>query len=112
MNPEVVVIVSIALAVSIFWIIQLVDLMSRRDDEFPGRFDKPTWAFILVVASAVGAVAFAVWKPARRCKPSLDTLLPEPEIAEPIECMECGKTIPSDTSKCPSCGWTYRADLR
>ena len=24
-------------------------------------------------------------------------------------CLSCGKPIPRDTDKCPSCGWTYKA---
>jgi len=30
----------------VFWIIQLINLMSRKDTEFPGGFDKPTWGFV------------------------------------------------------------------
>jgi hypothetical protein len=97
----------ITLAATIFWLVQLIDLMSRRDDEFPARFDKPTWAFILVVTSVLGAIAFAIAKPTKQPKLTLDTMLPEPKPVEPIICMECGNTIPSDRYKCPSCGWSY-----
>jgi hypothetical protein len=97
------------LIAQVFWIVQLIDLMSRKDNEFPGRFDKPTWVIILIFTNFLGAIAFLVSKPAKQVKPSIDTILPEPQPAEPTICADCGATIPSDSSKCPSCGWSYEA---
>jgi hypothetical protein len=79
----------------IFWIIQLIDLMSRRDNEFPGRLDKPTWVVILIFTNFLGAIAFLISKPVKEIKPSLDTILPEPQTVEPTVCADCGTTIPS-----------------
>ena len=45
-----------------FWLTQLVDLMWRHDEEFPGRFDKLIWGLVLVFGWIVGAIAFWFWK--------------------------------------------------
>jgi Phospholipase_D-nuclease N-terminal len=42
-----------------FCLWQFCDLMRRRDDEFPGRFDKPIWAAAILFANVLGA--FAYW---------------------------------------------------
>jgi hypothetical protein len=26
----------------------------------------------------------------------------------PVECLSCNSVLPAGTSKCPSCGWTYK----
>jgi hypothetical protein len=28
--------------------------------------------------------------------------------AEPIQCLDCGTTIPANKPSCPRCGWSYR----
>jgi hypothetical protein len=109
MSNEQKLLVIFAVIAQVFWIIQLIDLMSRKDTEFPGRFDKPTWVFVMVFTNLFGAIAFLISKPTKHTRPSLDTILPEPQAVEPTNCMECGETIPSDSSKCPSCGWSYEA---
>ena len=45
-----------------FWLVELISLMNMTDDQFPGRFDKPTWAVILVFTLVLGAFAFWIWK--------------------------------------------------
>lgn len=80
MTPEQKLAIVIALAVTIFWLTQLIDLMSHKDDEFPARFDNPTWAFILVVTNVLGAIVFAITKPTKQPKPTSDTVLPEPKL--------------------------------
>ena len=50
----------IAVAITVFWIEQLVDLMGRRDEEFPGRFDKLIWVAIIVFIPLVGAIAYSI----------------------------------------------------
>ena len=107
MTPEQILLLVLALIAEAFWIIQLIDLMSRKDNEFPGQLDKPAWVFILVVTNFIGAIAFLPSKPNKSKKPSLDTMLPEPKTMEPTKCIECGTTIPSNSPKCPSCGWSY-----
>ena len=47
----------------VFWLVQLLDLMRRRDDEFPGRFDKPLWVAIIILLPILGAAAYSIWKP-------------------------------------------------
>ena len=95
------------LIAQVFWIVQLIDLMSRKDNEFPGRLDKPTWVAILIFTNFLGAIAFLISKPVKAVRRSLDTILPEPQAFEPTTCADCGTTIPSDSSKCSSCGWSY-----
>ncbi len=36
------------------WSRDFLFLMSLRDDDFPGRFDKPVWAFVLIALGPVG----------------------------------------------------------
>ena len=58
MIPVQMLIIVLALIVEAFWVVQFIDLMSRKDDEFPGRFDKPAWVFALVITNVVGAIVF------------------------------------------------------
>lgn len=44
------------------WLWQLLDLMRRGDDEFPGRFDKPLWVAILIFLPILGVVVYGLWK--------------------------------------------------
>ena len=41
-----------------------------------------------------------------------EELPPEPQDEdkpdEPTTCMRCGQTIPSESSMCPVCGWTWK----
>jgi hypothetical protein len=53
------------------WIRQLTFLMSLRDEDFPGRFDKLVWAFLLVALAPIGYWAFRAYR---------DTHWPEPAI--------------------------------
>jgi len=39
------------------WIQEFTALMSEPDDAFPGRFDKPIWAILLVVVPPIGVLA-------------------------------------------------------
>jgi len=42
--------------------------------------------------------------------PSMDYDARESSIAaEPIQCLDCGATIPASQTSCPKCGWSYRA---
>ncbi len=40
-------------------------LMTRRDDEFPGRFDKLTWILLLTLAAPAGAWLYRSYRKAR-----------------------------------------------
>jgi predicted RNA-binding Zn-ribbon protein involved in translation (DUF1610 family) len=33
----------------------------------------------------------------------------EMEMAEPIECLSCGQSIPAGASACPACGWSWES---
>jgi hypothetical protein len=33
----------------------------------------------------------------------------EDDVSEPTECLECHKTIPAGSAKCPACGWSYNS---
>ena len=55
-------IIILAVVATIFWLVQLLSLMMMPDDAFPGRYDKPIWAAILLVLSVLGAFLFVVWK--------------------------------------------------
>jgi len=46
-----------------FWVTQILDLMHRRDDEFPGRSDKLIWALVIILLPGLGAFAYWLWKP-------------------------------------------------
>jgi hypothetical protein len=63
-----------ALAFLVFWVIQLLDLMRRRDDEFPGRFDKPIWAAMMIFLLGFGAFIYWLWKPRQSVVDSPDSL--------------------------------------
>ena len=52
----------IASVLFIFWLSQMIALMSMKDEEFPGRHDKILW-FIAVFGGFVGgALAFRLWR--------------------------------------------------
>ncbi len=52
--------------VLIFWATQFLDLMGRDDNDFPGRYDKPIWAAILVLTGVLGAVLYVIANPQRK----------------------------------------------
>ncbi len=52
----------IGIALLIFWIVELFDLMGKRDDEFPGRYDKVLWFIVIFFGFALGALIFVLWK--------------------------------------------------
>jgi uncharacterized membrane protein len=55
----------VLLAGIVFWLTQLIDVMQRRDDEFPGRYDKIIWALVIVLGNIFGAFAYWIAKPIR-----------------------------------------------
>jgi len=40
------------------WLRQFAFLMQLDDNAFPGRFDKPIWAFLMIVVPPVGLLTF------------------------------------------------------
>lgn len=43
---------------AITWVRDFAYLMTQPDAAFPGRYDKPIWAFLLIVLPPVGVLAF------------------------------------------------------
>ncbi|MGB0767597.1 MAG: hypothetical protein ACPGYV_07780 [Phycisphaeraceae bacterium] len=58
----------IGLFLFVFWIVELLSLMSMSDDAFPGRYDKAIWAAILIVLVFLGALLFWMWKQGRQAR--------------------------------------------
>ena len=52
----------VGFACLLLWAVSIVVLMDRRDDEFPGRFDKPIWAAIILLVPILGSIVFLIWK--------------------------------------------------
>lgn len=50
------------LALIIFWIYQLVDVISMDDKDFKGRNDKLIFFMVVFFGSIFGAIGFAFWK--------------------------------------------------
>lgn len=100
-------VLAVIVLLEIFWIVQLADLMAKSDDEFPGRFDKPTWAAILLLTNVIGAFAYWLAKPEKE-SPRVEATAPIREYPEP--CIKCGQIIPVGIATCPSCGWSYQGD--
>ena len=52
----------IVLMACFFWIAQWLDLMSMKDEDFPGRYDKILWGGLMVFSLVFGAATFWLWK--------------------------------------------------
>jgi hypothetical protein len=63
------------------WCREFLFLMGLRDDDFSGQFDKPIWAFVLVVTGPVGLWIFRTYRAAHW--PSSIAPVPEPRPAKP-----------------------------
>jgi len=100
------IVAAVALPIIIVWMLAVGDLMTRRDNEFPGQADKLAWAIILTFTGLFGAIVYVVCKPRQKLDTSYGTDV-RSSADEPLECMKCGATIPDGSSKCPSCGWSY-----
>jgi hypothetical protein len=48
-------------------------------------------------------VIWIFWRSSRLIRP------PAPTSVEPIECLDCHAVIPVGESRCPHCGWTFKA---
>jgi len=49
-------------------------LMSLRDDDFPGRFDKPIWAVLLITLAPIGFWLFRSYRLAHWPEPKAETI--------------------------------------
>ena len=54
----------VALAAFGFWLIQVIDLLSRDLRFFESHTHKLTWFLVLIAGNIVGAVWYYVWKKA------------------------------------------------
>ena len=108
MEFPIVILIVVLILFEIFWFIQLLELMARDDKSFPGRYDKPVWAAILLLGNVIGALAYLISKSHKNLTQSVH--IKESLKQSPEPCLKCGKIIPEDTTKCPFCGWSYRED--
>ena len=93
----------VAVPAIVVWCLSVGDLMSRSDDEFPGRSDKLAWAILLSITGIVGAIIW-LWKR----PPFRDLSAPHLEDdRESAACLQCGAEIPPNCETCPKCGWSY-----
>jgi hypothetical protein len=60
---EMVIALCVVLACGLFCLGQFLHLMARRDDDFPGRFDKPIWAAAILCGTVFGAFAYWLSRP-------------------------------------------------
>ncbi len=78
--------VGVVLVFLAFWVRELLVLMALRDDELPGRFDKPIWALLLIALPPVGLVAFRCHRAAK--------FRPEPgPLAKPKSPIDYGREL-------------------
>ena len=68
-NPEIPFFLAVAFVVLLFaraWRHEFVTLMSRSDDSFPGRLDKPIWVAVMVLLPPIGYICFRAFCRAER----------------------------------------------
>jgi hypothetical protein len=66
---------AIALALILFasaWVREFQFLMTLRDDDLPGRFDKPIWAFVLIGLAPFGLFLFRSYRLAHWPEPKAE----------------------------------------
>jgi hypothetical protein len=94
--------------VVIVWMMAIGDLMTRPDEDFPGRSDKPAWAVILTFSGVLGAIVYFLCRPRRGAgviKSKFQQGFAPPD--EPFTCLQCGQIIQSGETACSACGWSY-----
>jgi hypothetical protein len=65
----------LVLAVFVYlWQREFQFLMRLRDDDFPGRFDKPIWAFVLTALAPVGFWLFRSYRLAHWPEPKVESI--------------------------------------
>ena len=68
-------IAGVAVAFTVAWVREFLFLMSLRDEDLPGRFDKPIWAFLLVFLAPAGLILFRTHRMAHWPEPE-----PKPRV--------------------------------
>ena len=85
-------IVCAAFVIAVFWLGQLLDVLHRSDDEFPGRNDKLIWTIVVLFGNVVGAIIY--WLSKQKAAPaSSDTL--RREYAEALKRRDAGNDATS-----------------
>jgi predicted RNA-binding Zn-ribbon protein involved in translation (DUF1610 family) len=72
-----------------------------------GHASMPLRSFRFRPESGTEAVAPKLSNVAFLC-PDCDTVVLPGALSEPLECFECGATIPGDAERCAACGWTWK----
>jgi hypothetical protein len=54
--------VFISITLFVFWVSQIMDIMRYPDGQFPGRYDKVCWLFIILAFNVVGAFIWWLFK--------------------------------------------------
>ena len=49
----------------LIWLLILKDVITMRDEDFPGRNDKLIWFIVVFFGNVFGAFAFFTWRTAR-----------------------------------------------
>lgn len=65
----VVVVLPLAALLVLTWVHEFTLLMRQGDEMFPGRFDKPIWALLLIVLPPVGLLTFWLFRKAHWPEP-------------------------------------------
>ena len=52
------VVVGVVVGFTVAWVREFLFLMALRDEDLPGRFDKPIWAAVLIVLAPLGLFLF------------------------------------------------------
>jgi len=100
-----------SIVIFIFWLYQIIDLVTRRDDEFPSPNDRIVWMLFLIFIPFIGAVVYSTMKPrTRTVHPRNHDAPPRNHDSGPANCLACFQPLPSGQSRCKKCGWSYRED--
>lgn len=104
----------VTFALELFWFVQLIDLMSRNDDNFVGKYDKPCWVAILLATNWIGAFAYIAMKPYKAASFSENSQIKNIKARSfqkmpnaPKKCPNCGESFFYNAQSCLSCGWSY-----
>lgn len=102
----------LVIPVVIVWGLSVADLMSRSDDEFPGRSDKLAWAILLAITGIFGTIVWLCKRPRFRDSSELSAVVSSTRRTEntdrdSLTCLQCGAGMSADSSTCSNCGWSY-----
>jgi hypothetical protein len=67
---------AVATGLTVLWVREFLFLMALRDEDLPGRFDKPIWAAVLIVLPPLGLYLFRSYRHSHWPEPE-----PKPRIS-------------------------------